>query len=397
MKKSDRPYFITWANQREAITLPLEYSDNDFFYSKNEKWLNLSSISYQASFGMNNKHILNSMKRQMNSFSMASPKQIFELKENVSEELILKSTLKGFKCFYTQSGSEGVENSLKIVRQVSGKDIVLSLKNSYHGASLGALGMTGDWRRNNHYLPKGNHKFIPDPQKDPEGQALIAFFEKLNTKNIAAVILETFSGGNGVFTPSLKWWKVLTKILKEKEIFLILDEVVCAGHRTGPFFGFEHYKGLKPDIVITAKAMTGGYFPLGCLLISPKISKFYNHNILSCGLTNYAHPLGLAALDAVLNLTKNVNFQERLKKNIQVLTDFIGTDFPKSKIIGKRTVGMLAALDLSPNSLKQTDIYEAGIYAPIQNNRIILAPPLNISPTLLKSGLSKIEGLIFGN
>lgn len=388
-------YFVTWSKQIGALKLPLDGMDQFHFKSGDKKWLDLSSISYQASFGHKNQVILKAMKKQMTDFPLASPKHVFDLKNTVSKRLLEKiSKSPQYKCFYTQSGSEGIENALKMVRQITNRPLILSLKNSYHGATMGSLSITGDWRHEKHLLPNQWRKYLPDPQKDPNGEQLQKFFQKINPDKVAAVCLETITGGNGVYTPSKEWWKKLKELLKANDIKLILDEVVCAGHRTGPFFGFQNFSNLKPDFIVTAKAMTGGYFPLGVLFVKNELAKFYDDHVLSCGLTNYAHPIGLAACKAVLDITSSASFLEIKDKNELILKGFLENELDPKKIMGGRSFGLLAAIDLLPNSLNQQSFLDAQLYVAIQNNKIILAPPLNMSPRLLKSGLKKLGKII---
>lgn len=384
------PFFITWTSQNEALTIPLERVSNDYFFDKNNKWLNLSSISYQASFGLKNSKILNAIKKQMGEFSLASPKQTFHLKQEVSTRLIEKTGSK-YKCFFTLSGSEGIENALKMARQITGRKIILSQKNSYHGATMGALSITGDWRNKDHLLPKQWTKTIPNPQDDPNGEKLDALIVSIGTDKIAAICLETITGGNGVFIPTQKWYKALNRTLKKHKILLILDEVVCAGHRTGPFFGFQNYPFLKPDLIVAAKALTGGYFPLGVVLVSQKLSNYYDKHILSCGLTNYGHPLGLAALKAVLDLTEEDKFKTQLYKNIESFANFF--ELLKDKGIVSRSIGLLGAVEVN-DKLVTKDLIDNGIYASIQNQRLILAPNLTMSSSTLKEGLNKVGLLL---
>lgn len=391
VKAKDLPYFITWTSQNSATTLPLEKVDQNYFYAKNKKWLNLSSISYQASFGLKNKTIIDAISRQAKSFSMASPKHTFSLKRDVSR-VLSKRTGGNFKCFFVQSGSEGIENALKMARQYSGKKLILAQKNSYHGATMGALSATGDWRNDNHLLPRQWTKRFPSPQEDPTAEKLAKIILKLGPENIAALCMETITGGNGVFIPSQQWFTNLGNLLKKHKILLILDEVVCAGHRTGPFFGFQNYKGLKPDIIVTAKAMTGGFFPLGVVLVSPKVAQFYNENTLSCGLTNYGHPLGLAALEAVLNITKETKFKSHLKKIENEFSLFFNRLTERN--ITNRHIGMLGAIEIGDH-IKLQDILERGLYCGLQNKRIILAPHLNMPLATLKKGLQVLEELLY--
>lgn len=383
----DRPFYVTWSQQDNPLTLSLDGVEDHFFLFKDKKWVNLSSLSYQSHFGLRNKTILKAMEKQLSGITLASPKHIFPLKEKVSQELLERVPFSGYKVFYTLSGSEGIENALKMARQVSGREIIVSLNNSYHGATMGALSVTGDWRHQNHLLPLEWSLKVPMPADDPQGKELENIIESYGPSKIGAFCLETITGGNGVFIPPKSWYKKVQTLCKKHGILLILDEVVCGAHRTGPFFGFEHYSNLRPDFIVMAKGITGGYFPMGCVLTSKAIAKYYDKNTLSCGLTNYAHPIGLATIEAVLKITKTNRFQDCKLKNEETLKDWL-----KKYKKNHRVVGSLACLE--DHGLEQRDLYNNGIYAPIQAGRIILAPPLTMPTKVLKEGLKKLEDLL---
>ena len=92
-------------------------------------------------------------------------------------------------------------------------------------------------------------------------------------------------------------------------ILLIMDEVICGFGRTGVSFGYMNYN-VKPDIICLAKAITGGMVPFGAVWVCNNISDYYMTNVLACGLTNYAHPLGMAALSGVLEIVQDFKFQK---------------------------------------------------------------------------------------
>lgn len=392
MSPQNLPFYVTWSKQKNPLVLSLSHQSNHYFFDQEgKKYLNLSSTSYQSSFGLKNKIITNSIKNQMKDFSIASPKHLFDLKYQISERLLEKvgnTGPKKYKVFYTLSGSEGIENAIKLVRFISKKSIILSRKKSYHGATLGALSITGDWRRDGHPGVDQNRLFIPEPSDDLDGQKFKKIIESKH-QNIAGVCLETITGGNGVIIPDAKWYLSIRKTLNEYKIPLILDEVVCGVHRTGPFFGFQNYSDLKPDIIVMAKALSGGYFPIGCNIISKNLTKQFEKEKFPFGLTNYAHPLGLAAIKGVLSITEDPGFQERKKSNEYILNEFM-TNLPA--YTERRSIGLLGAIKCP--SLTQEDIYKNELYIAKQGDNIILAPPLNISPKLLKSGLKKLKSIM---
>ena len=172
---ADYPYFFTWANQSSPTKIEFESNQDHFFVLKNgSKVYDLSSISFQASFGLNNEKIKEAIKKQLDSFSVVSPKAVFPLKDQATYKLL--SHLDGYKrqinaldgkVFYTLSGAESVENALKMARQIKKKNVVLCRQRSYHGASLGALSVTGDWRNQPHETIDEWTARIPEPHNDP--------------------------------------------------------------------------------------------------------------------------------------------------------------------------------------------------------------------------------------
>lgn len=402
------PYFITWSKQKAPTTLELSKNSPHAFHIVEgstyrphlKKIVDLSSMSYQASFGLRNKMITEAIKKQMSLFSIALPKHTFDLKKEVSLRLIEKAKRyspqtgklsKDYKCFYTLSGSEGIENALKMARQLTGKNIILARKKSYHGATMGALSVTGDWRNDEHLLPRQWTVRIPGPEEDPKGEGIERIILKHGSNKIAAFCLETITGGNGVYIPHPLYYKKIQSLANKYKIKIIMDEVVCAVYRTGPFFGIDHYPFLKPDFIVCAKAISGGFFPIGCVLVCNKLSKRYDDKILSCGLTHYAHPLGLSAIKATLDLTEQRSFQKHADEILMILTEFArDLSFRGFKV---RHIGHLMAIEIQ-DKLTIESLIENGIYASIIRENLILAPHLNTPIRLLKSSLKTLNKLL---
>jgi taurine--2-oxoglutarate transaminase len=297
------------------------------------------------------------------------------------------------KIFYTTGGAETIENALKIARDISGKKIILARKNSYHGATLGALSVTGDWRNPAHLTTTDWVVRIPEPDVTNAVNETRKIILETGPENIAAMILETITGGNGVIIPTQEWYSGIQKLCHEFNIILILDEVVCGFNRTGHPFAYQHYNDLLPDMICLAKGISGGMIPFGALWISSKLAKNYDDKILCCGLTNYAHPLGLAAMAGVLEIVNDIKFQENL---LQVQTLFLSEveNFKSLKVVKEiRVHGMLCAVDLH-ESVEWKKFFENGIYLVSQPNRLILAPPLIIDPKTLIEAMTKIFNVL---
>ena len=397
---ADYPYFFTWAKQSSPTKIEFESNEDHFFVLKDgKKVYDLSSISFQASFGLDNKKIKEAIKNQLDSFSVVSPKAVFPLKEMATFKLLAHldgyknqvNALEG-KVFYTLSGAESVENALKMARQIKKKNVVLCRQRSYHGASLGALSVTGDWRNEPHQTVDEWTARIPEPHDDPDLTQTEAIIKDVGPENIAAFCLETITGGNGVIIPPEKWWQGIQRLCDQYNIFLILDEVICGFKRTGRRFGFHNYPFLKPHFICMAKGITGGYIPFGAVWANRDIVEFYNENILSCGLTSYAHPLGLAAMDVICDIMGDGKFIEntvQLKKIMKgQLLKWEG--LPNVKEI--RTIGLLAAIDFTSDvTLDFNYFLERGIHLVVQPQTLVLSPALNFNKTDLQTALETLD------
>ncbi len=383
------PYYVTWTKQKDASTFEIDCVDGATVTTKDGlRLIDMSSISYQAHFGHNHPTIIKHIKNQLDTIPMSSPKGIYPGKNETTLQLLQYMKKENGKIFYTTSGAESVENALKIARDITKKKIVLARSNSYHGATLGALSATGDWRNAPHITPEGWVVRIPEPNENNALEKTREIILQNGPEKIAAIILETITGGNGVYSGSSEWWKGIKNLCVEFNILLIMDEVVCGFERTGKSFGYMHYD-VEPDLLCLAKGITGGMIPFGAVWTSKKISDYYEDNILCCGLTNYAHPLGVAALKGVLEIVHNEEFIKNLKKIIVLFIQ----ELEKCRLLPIvkeiRVQGMLCAIDLH-QTIEGKKFFQNGVYLVAQNKRIILAPPLIINESLLKDGMSKI-------
>ncbi len=389
-------YLYTWSAQKGVFHFEVSESKDFSFILKNGKEIiDLTSLSYQAGFGHNSKEIKERIKTQLDQIPMASAKADFELKTNVTKTLLSKLGFTG-KIFYTTNGSESVENALKMAREQRKVQTVAARNISYHGATLASLSVTGDWRNQAHKTYKDWTLRIPEPKDDIDGKKTREIIETYGTEKIAAIILETVTGGNGAFAGSETYWREIQSICDDHGIYLILDEVICGFHRTGPIFGFHAYNFLRPDFITLSKQITGGYIPFGAVYLAKERADYYDDNVLACGLTHYAHPLGLAALQGVFDLIETDAFKTQFKDNLKVLKNFCSQIESMQNVREIRLHGMLAAIDVSFQP-SQEEIFKKGLYLLTGPQRIMLAPALNMSTNLLNAGLSKVEKYLSEN
>ena len=382
-------FYYSWTPQNARVDFPVARAELDqFVLADGRRIYDFISCSFQANFGHSQPVIMNRVKEQLSVMPIASPKSTFALKQSVSKRLNRLIDRGPGKLFYTVSGAESVENALKIARQITGRKIVLARQKSYHGASLGALSVTGDWRNPPHLTFDEGTVRIPEHEDDPELHATKQIIAETGPEQIAAVILETISGTNGMSIPEQKWFDGIQALCREFGIKLILDEVLVGFGRCGPAFAFHDF-GLSPDLVCMSKAITGGYIPFGAVWTHPEISSHYDQNMLACGLTNYAHPLGLAALDGVLQLLEDPEFEQLKRVNEKLFGDFVRSLGENSLVQEVRVKGLMAAIYLNHPAPTWQNGFDAGMHLYGKGNLNILAPPYNTDSQKMLNALVK--------
>jgi ornithine--oxo-acid transaminase len=169
------------------------------------------------------------------------------------------------KAFFCSSGSEGVESAIKFSRVFTGRTGMLYTQGAFHGLTCGALSLMGDpfWK-------KGFGPMLSDTEEISFGDEA-ALAEKLKTKKFAAFIVEPMQGEGGIRVPSDSYLKRARELCSRYGTLLVFDEVQTGFYRTGKFLAAHHF-GVNADIVILAKALSGGLIPSGAVLMTDKIN-----------------------------------------------------------------------------------------------------------------------------
>ena len=168
------------------------------------------------------------------------------------------------KAFFCSSGSEGVESAIKFSRVFTGRKGLLYTQGAFHGLTCGALSLMGDpfWK-------KGFGPMLSDTEQIPFGDES-ALAEKLKTKTFAAFVVEPMQGEGGIRIPSASYLKRTRELCSQYGTLLVFDEVQTGFYRTGKFLASHHF-GVHADIVILAKALSGGLIPSGAVLMTDPI------------------------------------------------------------------------------------------------------------------------------
>jgi len=362
ISKQQTSYVLqSWSKQGGLNPIPITKAEGIYIYDADGKrYTDMSSQLVNLNLGYGNQEINEAIKKQIDIYSFVAPSYASEVRGTLAKMLIDKLPDNFGKIFFTNAGAEANENAVKIARMFTRRNKIFSRYRSYHGSSFGAGNLTGEPRR--YALEPGMPGFVKffDPylyrapvkfpsQKEAADYYTAQLREQIiyeNPKSVAAVVMETITGSNGIIIPPQGYMQGVREICDEFGILLILDEVMTGFGRTGKFFAFEHFN-IKPDIVTFAKGVTCGYVPLGGAAVSKEIAQYFNDNFLSCGLTYSGHPLGCAAGIAAMDYYEKNKIPEHAEKIGKTLGTILEKLKDKHKNVGDvRYIGLFAAVEL---------------------------------------------------
>lgn len=316
--------------------------------------------------------------------------------------------------FFTNSGSEANDTNLRILRRYwdlknqPAKRIILSRTNAYHGSTIAAASLGGFDYVHKQFEPLPYVKHIAQPywyqdesNLTPEefglqaARTLEQTIEELGEQNIAAFIAEPIQGAGGVIVPPESYWPEIRRILTERNILFISDEVICGFGRTGHLFGFETYD-TQPDLITFAKAVTNGFQPLGGVMVSDTVADVLKSNggEFGHGFTYSGHPVACAAALATLTILSRENIVAHVANDIGPYLQQRWRELADHPIVGEtRGKGMLAALELvrdkhskarldtngKAGGICRTFSMESGLVMRAVGDAMVIAPPLIIS------------------
>ncbi|MCH1601345.1 MAG: aminotransferase [Luminiphilus sp.] len=333
------------------------------------------------------------------------------------------------KVFFTNSGSEANDTQIKFVHRYyellgkPSKRLIISRKNAYHGSTIAAASLGGmsamheqtqglDYIR--HIEQPYWYELGGDMNPDEFGlwaaNELAKKIDELGEDNVAAFIAEPIQGAGGVIVPPDTYWPAVQKILDERDILFISDEVICGFGRTGNLFGFQTYD-TKPDLITFAKAVTNGYMPLGGSLVSDKVADVLlgHGGEFAHGLTYSGHPASCAAGLATMDVLENTPILESSSNELapyfsQALESLV--DHP---VVGQvRSKGLVAAVELvkdkgsrerlAPESAgavyTRDRAIENGLMVRQTGDAMIMSPPFVTSTEEVDALLSKLTSAL---
>jgi len=403
----DYPFFFTWSAQNAVKPIELTGGDGAWFTTADGgRWLDLGSLSYQVNAGHGRTRIVEAIKRQADQLCLSTAHAVFPSKIELAERLLAMAGPGFSKVFFTLGGAEANENALKIARLVTGRLKLLSRYRSYHGASMGALSLTGDWRRTamEPGIPGVVHVQDCYCDRCPFGKRVESCARECATnigetmrlegaRSVAAVFLEPVPGANGVLVPPAEYWPIVRAACDADGALLVADEVLCGFGRLGKAFGHQHW-GVTPDIITCAKGLTSGYQPLGAVIVHERVARHFDANLLACGLTYYAHPTACAAGVETLKLYEDEQLFENAARLGPVLHRELGAIAARLGVTSfVRSLGLLGALELEAPASAWSKLSDElasrrlSLHNDGKRGTCIFAPPLCITEDELVRGM----------
>jgi len=418
---------FSWSKQKGIAPIAVKHAEGVYLYDyEDRRYIDFSSGLMNVNIGHGDQRITEAVVKQMQEVSYVTPSCVTKVRGELGKKLAAICPGDLNKAFFTLCGATSIENAIKLARLYTGRHKILSRYQSYHGASIGAISVSGDPRRipvDSQQAPNFVHFDLPYLYRWEYGEEnllkeSVAQLERMIAYeapgNIAAILLEGESGSSGCLQYPKGYLKAVREICNKHGILLIMDEVMSGFGRTGKWFGFENH-GIIPDMICMAKGLTCGYLPFGCLMVSDKIAAKYDDTVLSLGLTYSAHPVSCAAALETIKIYEDDNLIENAAAMGKYVEEKLEQLKQKHPSIGNfRTTGLLGCIELVKNRTTKepmapfnakpdemtvmnkvaAKIKDLGMYTFVRWSYIFIAPPLCVTKEQIDEGLAIISEAI---
>jgi taurine---2-oxoglutarate transaminase len=417
---------FSWSKQKGIKPIAVKHAEGVYLYDHDGKrYIDFSSGLVNVNIGHGNQRVTKAVIEQMQQVAYVTPGCVTRARGELGKKLEEISPGHLTKSLFTTGGAEAIENAIKLARLYTGRPKIIAKYRAFHGASYGAMTAGGDPRKlpnDAQQVPNIIHVEDPYCYRCPWGKEItwckrecVSHVERViefeGPENIAAVIMEGESGTSGCIKYPPDYLQKIRAICDRHGILLIADEVMSGFGRTGKWFGVDNY-GVVPDMIATAKGITAGYLPLGALIISDKIAKHFDENVLWLGLTYSAHPVCCAAGVEVLKIYEDGNLIQNaaaMGKYIELRMEDLKTkhlsigDFRITGLLGcielvkdRQTKEPMAPYNAGPDEMTIMNkvgakLKELGMYTFVRWNYIFIAPPLCITKEQVDEGLAIID------
>ncbi|WP_396667075.1 aspartate aminotransferase family protein [Microbacterium sp. R86528] len=428
VRADDRAHvFHSWSAQALIDPMPVAGGSGATFWDyQGNSFLDFGSQLVNLNLGHQHPDLVAAIQEQAGRLATIAPAMANDVRGELARR-VTEVAPDGFeKVFFTNGGADANENAVRMARLVTGKRKVLSMYRSYHGNTSTAISLTGDPRRWANEPGDGSvAKFFgpytyrsPFHSSSPEEEAQRALEHLEQTivlegaSTIAAIIIETVVGTNGVLIPPPGYLNGVRELCDRYGIMYIADEVMVGFGRIGQWFAFQEFD-VVPDLITFAKGINSGYVPLGGVVISERIAAHFDTVMFPGGLTYSGHPLACAAGLATFEVFDRDGILERVRDlGSRVIAPRLHEIASRHPSVGDvRGIGMFWAIELvkdretreplvpfnaagadaAPVSAVAAACKRDGLWPFVHFNRVHVAPPLVIDEDDLVRGLGIID------
>jgi taurine--2-oxoglutarate transaminase len=426
---SKKHVFWTWSAQARVDPIPVSHAKGVYFWDTDGKrYLDFNSMTMCVNIGHGNPRVIQAVQDQVAGLAYAAPGMATRVRALASRSVAEISPGAALtKVLFTLGGADANENAVKLARGYTGRFKVLTRYRSYHGATAGAMALTGDPRRVAwepglmpgvvHFLDPYRyrstfHRSNPDISEAEFCQDYLNHLEEIiryeGAETIAAVLLEPVTGTNGIIIPPEGYLPGVRSLCDKYGIVMIADEVMSGFGRTGEWFAVDNW-GVVPDIMTMAKGLTSAYAPLGAVAMKPEIAAAFDQRVFESGLTYTAHPVSLAAAIANIEVMRDEAIVEHSAEMGPVLNRLLKDLGEAHPSVGEvRSIGLFGIIELvkdretrepmapwNGSSPEMAAFRKAclanGLFLSAHWHTVLIIPPLIIDEEQLKEGFSILD------
>lgn len=422
-------YLQSWSTQGARPRVITE-AEGSWFRDSTGKWyLDFQSQLVNLNMGHQHPRIVQAIKDQADRLCYIGPAMGSDVRSELAAMIAAITPPNITSTLFTTGGAAANETAVRLARHYTGRQKIIARYRSYHGATGGALSLTGDPR---HHLSRADMPGVvrildpycyrcPAAHGDPAhcpvcrgAPHLEEILQYENPDTVAAVILEPVVGTNGIIVPPDGYLRAVAETCRRHGILLIADEVMAGYGRTGKWFAVDHW-GVEPDILTAAKGINSGYVPLGAMSVSAALADWLRDNALPGGLTYAGHPLACASGVAAIRAMQAEGALENATRLGELMRAKLRAMAGRHPSIGEvRGLGMFNGIELvrnretremlvpfaakgaaaAPMARMMSAAMERGLYLSFFSNVVRLTPPLNISEGDLSHGLSILDEVL---
>jgi len=429
IQELDRKHVLhSWSVQNQISPLPVAGAEGRYFWDyEGNRYLDFASQLVNVNLGHQHPKVVAAIKEQADKLTTIGPPMAHETRSELARLIAEVTPGDLTMSFFTNGGAEANENAIKLARWYTGRHKIVARYRSYHGATAGAITATGDPRRwaaepgipgivrmldpYTYRCPAGHPDPCPVCTGAPHFEEILQYE---GPQNVAAVMMETIVGTNGVIVPPDGYLQSIREVCDRHGILLILDEVMAGFGRSGKWFGCEHWD-VVPDIITVAKGINSGYVPLGAMVIREPLAEWVQDKYFAGGLTYSGHVLACAAAIASIEAFQ----EEGVVENSAAMGEALGAGLAQLQerhpSIGEiRGKGLFWGIELvrdretreplvpfnasgeamAPMAALGNAAMERGLYLMTHWNVVLVVPPLTIIREELDEGLGILDEVL---